>query len=105
MPAVARSLRPEIRNPVLRLPAAQKLAALDPAARAALREVLEELRRDAHAHAEHSWLKRKAASAAYWRAVGVYAGHLSRALRDPSRRSGSEKARARGGGDCTRHGQ
>ena len=78
----ARSLRPEVRNPVLRLPAAQKLAALDAPSRAALRAVLEELRRDAHANAEHSWRKRKPVPAAYWRAVGVYAGHISRTLRD-----------------------
>lgn len=77
-----RSLRPEVRNPVLALPAARRLAALDPASRAALRAVLEDLRRDAHARAETSWKRRKGPLAMYWRAVGVYAGHLSRVLRD-----------------------
>ena len=50
-----RSSRPEVRNPVLALPAAQRLRELDGPSRAALRAVLEELRRDAHARAEKSW--------------------------------------------------
>jgi len=69
---------------VLALPAAQRLRELDAPSRAALRAVLEDLRRDAHARAEASWQARKGFAAAYWRAVGVYAGHLSRALRDGS---------------------
>jgi hypothetical protein len=93
MPTVTRSLRPEVRNPLLRLPAARRLAALEPESRAALRALLEELRRDAHAKAEHSWRKRKAVPAAYWRAVGVYAGHLSRVLRDPPHRPNQTEER------------
>jgi hypothetical protein len=80
----SRSNRPEVRNPVLALPSARRLHQLDPASRAALRAVLEDLRRDAHPRAETHWRARKGWSAAYWRAVGVYSGHLSRALRDQS---------------------
>jgi hypothetical protein len=83
----ARSSRPEVRNPLLALPAAGRLRELNAPSRAALRVVLEDLRRDAHARAEASWRKRKAPQAVYWRAVGVYAGHLSRVLRDPPKRS------------------
>lgn len=86
-----RSLRPEVRNPVLGLPSARRLRELDPESRAALRAVLEELRRDAHARAEAHWRARKGWSAAYWRAVGVYSGHLSRALRDQSSITNNEE--------------
>ena len=86
-----RSSRPEVRNPVLALPAAQRLRELDAPSRAALRAVLEDLRRDAHARAEKSWRARKGLLGAYWRAVGVYSGHLSRALRDQSSITNNEE--------------
>lgn len=76
----ARSNRPEIRNPVLRLPAMTKLRALDPSTRAVFRDLLLDLRTDARAHAEKSWRQRKPPMAAYWAAVAVYAGHIARAL-------------------------
>jgi len=76
---MTRSTRPEVRNPVLALPAAARLASLDPASREALRAILVDLGKDAHTRAEAAWQARKAPMAAYWRAVGVYAGHIARA--------------------------
>jgi len=77
---MSRSTRPEVRNPVLALPAAARLASLDPASREALRAILVDLGKDAHTRAEAAWQARKAPMAAYWRAVGVYAGHIARAI-------------------------
>lgn len=66
-----------VRNPLLALPAAAKIAALPPEAREALREICRELSRDAAGKAEKSWRQRKGPMAAYWRAVAVYARHAS----------------------------
>lgn len=49
--------------------------------RAALKAALIELRYDSLRRAEHSWRKHKAPMALYWKVVGVYAGHLSRAIK------------------------
>lgn len=82
-----RSNRAEIRNPLLHLPAPQRLLALPPETRHALAELLTELAAD---RAEHSWARHKAPMVAYWKAVSVYAGHLRRILRrDRSHRSGA----------------
>jgi hypothetical protein len=70
-----------IQNPVLALPAAAKLQELEPASQAALRAVLLDLAADAKARAAKSWATRKAPMAAYWYAVGVYAGHIAKVLR------------------------
>lgn len=70
-----------VRNPVLALPGVKRLQALPPFAREGIREVLLDIRRDAHERAEKCWRKHKAPMAAYWKAVAVYAGHLARALR------------------------
>ena len=75
-----RSSRPEVRNPVLRLPAVARLQALDPAIREIIRTILVELPADARALAEKSWRQRKAPMATYWAAVSVYSGHFSRAI-------------------------
>lgn len=86
----ARSNKAEIRNPLLRLPAAQRLLALSPEARHVLADLLIELAADARERADQSWARHKAPMAAYWKAVSVYAGHLHRILhRHRSRRSGA----------------
>jgi len=54
---------------------------LPPEAREALRGALMDLRRDALDRAQHQWAKNKAPMAFYWKVVGVYAGHIARALR------------------------
>lgn len=78
----ARSSSAEVRNPILALPSASEITSLPPSARAALRVVLMDIRRDAKARAEKAWRTNKAPMAAYWKAVSVYAGHISRVCRD-----------------------
>ena len=58
---------------------------LPPEAKSALRAALKDLHGDALARANHCWGKHKAPMALYWKVVGVYASHLSRALnREPA---------------------
>lgn len=76
-----RSAQAQVRNPVLALPAAARLASLPPEARDALDAVLADIRADAQVRADACWRKHKAPMAAYWKAVAVYAGHTRRALR------------------------
>lgn len=76
-----RSTQPEVRNPVLGLPSAQRLAELSPDARAAVAAVLMDIRAEARVKAEESWRRSKGPMAAYWKAVATYAGHIARATR------------------------
>lgn len=76
-----RSLRTDVRNPLLALPAAQKLRELPPESRKALEAVLRELAADSRVKAEKCWRTHKAPMAAYWKAVAVYAGHTARAVK------------------------
>lgn len=69
------------RNPVLGLKAIARLNELPSPVRAHLATLLLELRDEARAKAEASWKRHKGPMAVYWRAVGVYAGHIARALR------------------------
>lgn len=57
-----------------------RFARLPPDAREALREALTDLRREALRNAEYCWRRHKAPMALYWKVVGVYAGHLARAI-------------------------
>ena len=82
---IDRSNRAEVRNPLTALPSFRALTALGPQEQAALREVLIDLRADARLRAAESWRRHKSPMAAYWAAVGVYAGHAARALRPPKR--------------------
>lgn len=77
----ARSNRAEVRNPILTLPALKALQSLDPQVRALLAALLKDLQNDARARAQKSWDTRKPALAAYWAALGVYAGHIAKAVR------------------------
>lgn len=66
-------------NPLLKLPAARKIAALPPSPeKLLLVQLLRELRDDANELAEKSWAARKAPMAAYWRACATYCTHFSR---------------------------
>ena len=58
----------------------ERFACLPPEARHALRDALNDLRHEALARSEHSWRRHKAPMALYWKVVGVYAGHISRAI-------------------------
>ena len=80
-PRRARHARPEVRNPVLALPAAERLTNLTPTMRNEMRALLLDLRQDAQVRAEDCWRRHKAPMAAYWKAVAVYAGHIARVLR------------------------
>ena len=57
-----------------------RFASLPPPARTALRAALLDLRADALRRAEAQWRRHKAPMALYWKVVGVYAGHLARAI-------------------------
>jgi hypothetical protein len=74
----------EIRNPILCLPAGQLLPRVLSEARAALKAVLIDLRREAAAKAQREWKRNKSMTAAYWKAVSIYAGHIARLCREPS---------------------
>ena len=67
----------------------------------ALRDALQALRADAVDRAQASWAAHKAPMALYWKVVGVYAGHLARALRraHPSRRRPPAVRAARANGE------
>ena len=78
-----RSARLEVRNPLLALPAARRIARLPVEQREPLVALLRELAADAAERAEESWRKRKAPMAAYWKAASVYAKHTARVLAQP----------------------
>ena len=69
------------RDVELRAKWAGRFRALPAPARAALRDALLDLRAEALDRAEYCWRKHKAPMAAYWKAVGVYAGHMARQLK------------------------
>lgn len=76
-----RSLRTDVRNPILVLPSAVKLKALPPEAREAFADILGEIAADARQRADKCWRTHKAPMAAYWKACAVYAGHIRRAMK------------------------
>lgn len=78
---MARSSRPDVRNPVLALPAMQRAMKAGKLERMILRDILRDLSADARERAEKCWRQHKAPMAAYWKVVAVYAGHTARALR------------------------
>ncbi len=65
---------------MLKLPGAAGLQALDPSAKAALAVVLREIQKDARERADKCWSTHKGPMALYWKAIGVYSGHLARVL-------------------------
>lgn len=79
--SLLRSMRPDVRNPLMGLPSAQAIQGLPAEARAALRALLLDIRKDAQVRAEKCWRTHKAPMAAYWKAVAVYAGHTARLAR------------------------
>lgn len=68
-------------NPLLELPAAQRLMALPREQRDVIEALMRELRAQADRKAELSWRRRKAPMAAYWRVTSTYARHVAHALR------------------------
>lgn len=76
-----RSSQREVRNPLLSLPAAERIRSLPPETRQALAALLHELSLYARERAQRCWRQGKAPMAVYWKAVSVYAGHLYRVTR------------------------
>lgn len=95
-----RSSRSEVRNPLLKLRAAEQIRALPPQVRQALGDLLLDLSRDARERAQRSWRQNKAPMALYWKVVSVYAGHLHRVVR-PSRAEMARMALERSGGHAS----
>lgn len=85
-PGPARSIRADVRNPLLALPAAKRLANLPADSQAALKALLIDLRNDCRIRAEQCWVRHKAPMASYFKAVGVYANHTSRLLKGGKQR-------------------
>jgi len=77
-----RSLRADVRNPLLSLPAMRQLRDLSFESQHALCSLLADISLDAAGKAEICWRKKKGPMAAYWKAVSVYAKHTGRAIRD-----------------------
>ncbi len=75
-----RSTRADVRNPVLALAGVAALRDLSPDVRAAIAAALRDVQRDARGRAEKCWKSHKAPMALYWKAVGVYSGHIARAV-------------------------
>lgn len=79
-----RSLRAEVRNPMLQLPATVELLAYlrdHPELRAILVRLLGEIVIDARTRAQVCWARHKAPMAVYWKVVSVYCGHIRRAVK------------------------
>lgn len=68
------------RNPLLALPGAVALQQLTAEQRAPLAIALRSIQADARLRADKCWKTHKAPMAVYWKAVGVYCGHLARVL-------------------------
>lgn len=85
-PELSRSLRADIRNPMLAMPSMHRMLRMGKLERIILADLLKEVAVDARARAEKCWRTHKAPMAAYWKAVAVYAGHTARALRSSQQR-------------------
>ncbi len=75
----------EIANPLLRLASAARIQTLPPDARAALRDMLMDLRKESAAKAQSEWKRNKGMTAAYWKAVSIYAWHTAKLCRPSSK--------------------
>jgi hypothetical protein len=84
---VRRSLRTDVRNPLLGLPSMQRAMRMGKLERLILRDLCREIAADARDRAETCWKRHKAPMAAYWKAVAVYAGHTARALSSSLKRN------------------
>ena len=76
-----RSTRPDVRNPLLKLPGVADIAALPPEAKAALRRLALDASKAWRVLGDECWKRSKPQMAAYWRAWAVNALHLARLCR------------------------
>jgi hypothetical protein len=67
-----RSLRTDVRNPLLALPSMRVLQSQPTEIRAVLRALLKDLAGDARSRAENCWQSHKAPMAAYWKGVWLF---------------------------------
>lgn len=74
---MSRSAAAVVRNPLVDMPAAQRIRDLSPEARDALGQLLREMSADARLRAEKAWRTHKGPMAAYWKATAVYARHAA----------------------------
>jgi hypothetical protein len=72
-----RSNRPDVRNPLLKLPSAADIQALPEEAREALRKLALDASRAWREQADECWRRHKPPMAAYWKAMAVNARHLA----------------------------
>jgi hypothetical protein len=82
-----RGARLDVRNPVLRLPAAQTILELPAETRRPLGLLLRQLADQANAEAERSRKRNKHMMFAYWKVAAVYIKHVARAVDPASRRA------------------
>lgn len=78
-----RGARADVRNPILRLPAAQAVLALPIEARRPLGILLRQLADQANCEADRSRKRNKHMMFAYWKIASVYIKHIARAI-DPA---------------------
>jgi hypothetical protein len=86
----ARSSRPDVRNPLLALPASQRFADLSVESREALAELLKEFSDQARVVAEQKWRAHKGPQAMYFKWASVMARHARMCLRRTERPSAME---------------
>lgn len=79
-----RSSLPEVRNPLLALPAAVELADLladQPQLRRAFKRLCRQLKAQCREKEAEAYRTRKGPMVQYWMSTGTWAGHLSAAVR------------------------
>jgi hypothetical protein len=91
-----RGARLDVRNPVLRLPAAQEVLALPVETRRPLGILLRQLADQANTEAERSRKRNKHMMYAYWKVAAVYIKHIARAVDPIAARGGSSRAETEG---------
>jgi hypothetical protein len=75
-----RSSRPDVRNPVLALPAALELQRLPRSQRLIIKRLLRELKAQCREQERRAYSQRKGPMVSYWMAAGTYAGHAAAVL-------------------------
>lgn len=76
-----RASRAEVRNPLLALPATQRILAYSPQVLADLAEILSELEADCKRRGDKAWATSKPPMANYWKSSATVVGHLRKVCR------------------------
>jgi hypothetical protein len=79
---MTRSSQPEVRNPILALPAAQELAQMmrdNPELKATFKRLCRELKAQAREQERNSIRRRKGPMVSYWMSCGTWCAHLANA--------------------------